>query len=135
MKKIVIAIIIILICLLLYFIVVPTFIKQSNESLINNVDNEKVLSQQEVNAFNMLFLTYEGTQKGSMLNSLISNVLSSNSEYAGEREISITFLGKNYKSSTELKSLESLIETQLTYNVNFEYDTNGIINNIQIVEQ
>ena len=86
MKKIVIAIVIVLICLLLYFIVVPLFIKQADVSSINNIDNE-VLSEQEVNAFNMLFLSYEGTQKGTMLKSLISNVESSNVEYAGEREI------------------------------------------------
>lgn len=121
----------VILALLIAFFVLKGIIYLVNSKQPTDID----LSTIEINSFNAMFMSYEGTQKGSILKSLISNVDSENTEYNGTREISINFSGKNYKTSKELSELTSLISSSSIYEVTLEYDSNQLINSIQIVEQ
>lgn len=107
----------------------------TNEDATLTTHEDMMLDELEKSTFNDKYLTYEGTQRGSMLKSLVYSVEESNSKYNGEREVTINFLGKDYKTSEELIKLSTLMKSTANYEVSCEYGSNDMVNCINIVEK
>lgn len=93
--------------------------------------NNSGMTQAELTAFNQKFTKYEGDQKGSVVRSLVQEVIASNSDdnnSDANRLISVTIGGKKLEGDNIVTS--GIINTQ-TYNVKMEY-TNGRVSNINI---
>ena len=82
------------------------------------------MSEAEITAFNNKFLKYEGNQKGTMVKSMIQEVLATNAESANNDNIQVTV-------NSEDSPITSNITNTNTYNVELEYDTaSGRVKNI-----
>ena len=93
--------------------------------------NNSGMSQAEITAFNNKFLKYEGNrQKGSVVKSLINEVLASNSD-SSLPDVTVSVDG-------EAKTSTSDIDTKKEYKVELEYentadsDNLGYVKNIKI---
>lgn len=93
--------------------------------------NNSGMTQAELTAFNQKFTKYEGKQKGSVVRSLVQEVIASNSDENNsdaKRLISVTI------GSTKLEGdkivTKDIVNTK-TYTVTMEY-TNGRVSNINI---
>ena len=84
--------------------------------------NNSGMSQAEITAYNNKFLKYEGTQKGSVVKSLVNEAISTN---ADDNLPNVTV---NEKSGTEITT--SGIQTTKSYKVTLEYGADGRVSNI-----
>lgn len=82
--------------------------------------NNSGMSQAEITAFNNKFLKYEGVQDGSVVKSLVNEVIASNSDENNPKV--------KVKGSTNIST--SGISTTQKYTVKLEYGTNGRVENI-----
>ena len=91
------------------------------------------MKEAEITAFNGKFLKYEGKQKGTMVKSLVQEVLANNAgDNNVERQVTIESAivtkantgSKNYQTSD--------VKNNTTYTVSLEYDANGLVNKIKI---
>ena len=105
---------------------------KENNKYENNEDIDDYLKKQEISAFNSMFLTYEGKQKGTQVKNLISTIQKSNKDNE-DRNIEIKYIDKEYKES-EFKDLKELIDDNENYEINCEKNSDGIINLIEINE-
>lgn len=83
--------------------------------------NNSGMTQAEITTFNNKFLKYEGTQKGSVVKSLVNEVIASNADSANPQ------VTVNSKSGKDINTSD--ITTTTTYTVKLEY-TNGRVSNI-----
>lgn len=83
--------------------------------------NNSGMSQAEITAFNNKFLKYEGTQKGSVVKSLVNEVISNNADSTNPQ------VKVNSKEGNDIKTSE--ISTTTTYTVKLEY-ANGRVSNV-----
>lgn len=91
--------------------------------------NNSGMTQAEISAFNNKFLKYEGTQKGSVIKSLVNDVIVSNAD-SNNPSIIVALDGLRIldpKNSTS--SATNNIETNKSYEVKLEY-TNGCVSKI-----
>lgn len=104
--------------------------------MIFNVAQDTVsnsgMSQAEISAFNTKFTKYEGTIKGSVVRSMIQEVIASNSDdnnISADRLISIEIAGKDVDpiSSSSIKNTKS-------YDVSVTEYTKGCVSKISITE-
>ncbi len=86
------------------------------------------MNSQEILAFNNQFASFEGTQKGSSVRSLISKVIASNATYKGSREVAIN----GEKIADNLSNYSKTINTAKDYKVTFTGYDNGLITLITI---
>jgi predicted PurR-regulated permease PerM len=110
---------------LIKWVILPMTIQKQAQDTIENVD----LNSDEINAFNVKFTAYEGTQKGSTIKALVQMVSMNNS--TSDKLVAINFNGTTY-SSTNVSSVSSLITTSNTYNVTLKYDSKGYVETISI---
>ena len=90
--------------------------------------NNSGMSQAEKTAFNNKFLKYEGEQKGSVVKSLINEVLASNADPNNS-----TRTIKFRKNDIEVDTINtSEVQTTETYTVRLEEYKNGVVSRIQI---
>ena len=97
--------------------------------------SESQMLEAERNAFNARLLMYEGTQKGSVIKTLLDSIKDINEGDYKEREIIISFKDNSYKTTRELEGLKANIIGTKSYEVSFEYNSNDIIDTINIVEK
>lgn len=83
------------------------------------------MQKQEVEMFNAQFIYYKGEQKGSSIKSLYQAVIANNQIYQNDDEKEVKI-----KGITDI----SEVETKETYNVDFNYNSAGYINEIVITE-
>lgn len=88
------------------------------------VVNGSGMTEAEITTFNSKFQKYEGSQKGSVVKSLINDILAVNSDENVENDISAGDTGTDITST-------SWINTSTTYTVTFGYD-GGRINSVTI---
>ncbi|MGN1296899.1 MAG: hypothetical protein ACI4VH_00460 [Clostridia bacterium] len=88
------------------------------------VVNGSGMTEAEITTFNSKFQKYEGSQKGSVVKSLINDILAVNSDDNDENDISAG------EDSTDITST-SWINTSTTYSVEFGYE-NGRISSVTI---
>lgn len=90
--------------------------------------NNSGMSQAEKAAFNQKFTKYEGNQKGSLVRSLMQEVMAANSdENNKDAGINIKF----YNDETEITSTAGIKSTQ-TYTIAVFYGNNGYVDQIRI---
>lgn len=114
--------------------------------------NDDVMSkfaQQEIDAFNFTFLTYQGPQTGSNINALITRLIANVKTYKNDltkvpyvcycNENKSNTLIKPEKDSSnqqnyidDLTLIKNKIEPKHTYYVDFSYQENGLIDYIHI---
>lgn len=125
--KIILAVIIAILILfgLIKWVILPITIRKQAQDSIESID----FSSAELNAFNVRFMAYEGTQKGTVIKSLIKMVSINNDD--NDKIVSIDFKGTTY-SNSNVSSVSNLIISSDTYNVKIKYDTNGYVETISI---
>jgi len=114
----------------------------------NNMQSvETAIEEQEKQIFNQKFEMYKGKQiRGNLVKNLISNVIMSNIIENNEKKVTIKLEGSkinkpsNWSAQGEsedekLSELENIIKTSEEYNVDMEYNTNGLVNIITITEK
>ena len=130
---------------------IGTYIYNASQATIT--DSITAISTQEINAFNSLFIMYEGEQTGSNIKSLILRLKSNANTYSDEREkVPYVYIDKPNETSNEsfsvmfskrsegditeyvesLNELSSKIDTAHTYYVEMSYQDNGLIDYINI---
>ena len=96
--------------------------------------NNSGMSQAEITAFNNKFLKYEGTQKGSVVKSLINEVLSTNQTLSESEKVKVTVVKKGNGTaiaSASATPTTSAVDTTQSYAVTLTY-SNGRVNQIDI---
>lgn len=83
--------------------------------------NNSGMTQAEITTFNNKFLKYEGTQKGSVVKSLVNEVIASNAD-SSNPVVKVNGTGGGITTSD--------IDTTATYTVALEYNSNGRVANI-----
>ena len=83
--------------------------------------NNSGMTQAEITTFNNKFLKYEGTQKGSVVKSLVNEVIASNAD-SSNPVVKVNGAGGGITTSD--------IDTTATYTVALEYNSNGRVANI-----
>ncbi len=82
--------------------------------------NNSGMSQAEISTFNNQFLKYEGSQKGSVVKSMINEVIASNSDSnhsSNGATVTVTLNGTKMSTITT-----SGISTSKTYTIELEYN-------------
>lgn len=95
--------------------------------------NNSGMSQAEISTFNSQFLKYEGSRKGSVVKSMINEVIASNSDDNHKNNsatVTVTYPGDtSAKTGNDITT--SGIENSKTYTVKLVY-TGGRVSNITI---
>ena len=96
-------------------------------------DANNSLSSMEITQFNTQFTQYQGSQRGSVINSLLNQVVASNAMY-DDRKVTVSGDITMDADATEVPA--SMINTSSTYMVtfNYNYDT-GLVDEIVITEE
>lgn len=93
--------------------------------------NNSGMSKAEIESFNAQFLKYEGTRKGSVVKTMVNEVIASNSDDNHKNNGATVTV--NTKSGTAITTSD--IDTTKTYTVTVAYGDNGRINNIKYSEK
>ena len=92
--------------------------------------NNSGMSQAEIATFNNQFLKYEGAQKGSVVKSMINEVIASNSD---DNHINNNAMVKvNGKEKDAITTIG--IKTSKTYNIELTYGESGRVTEINTTE-
>ena len=92
--------------------------------------NNSGMSQAELQTYNSQFLKYEGSQKGTVVKSMIQEVLAVNNNGSSVDKIKVMYGGADLAAST---NPTSGIDSSKTYTVTLEYDSNtGRVSQINI---
>ena len=87
--------------------------------------NNSGMSQAELQTFNQQFVKYEGAQKGTVVKSMMQEVLAVNANGSG---YTITVKDDNDANVTDTKD----IKAGTTYDIELQYDNNGRVSVIKI---
>lgn len=101
-------------------------LEYDEEGYINEVIIEKVVRQLDISKFNNNFKIYSGTNKGGQIIALLDNIITSNK--TKERKITVKYKETETKDESEIKNIKRDIDTFNNYEVTFEYDADGFIN-------
>ena len=91
-----------------------------------NTVNNSGMSEAEISSFNNKFLKYEGTQTGSVVKSLINEVIVTNSP--GGRTVKFKGAGNDTETTTPSTSG---VDTKKSYTVKLTY-SNGAVSSIEV---
>ena len=92
--------------------------------------NNSGMSQAELQTYNSQFLKYEGSQKGTVVKSMIQEVLAVNNNGSSVDKIKVMYGGADLAAST---NPTSGIDSSKTYTVTLEYDSStGRVSQINI---
>ena len=83
------------------------------------------MTEAELTAFNNKFLKYEGSQKGSMVKSMIQDVKSNNANASDSHTVKVTLSNAGENNSNDLTTTSS-IDSKHTYTVKMVYTSNRI---------
>ena len=85
--------------------------------------NNSGMSQAEIQTFNNKFLKYEGTRKGSVVKTLVSEVIASNAD-ANLPDVNVNGAAPTGEATKD-------IDTTKSYTVTMEYGTDGRVTNVK----
>lgn len=112
--------------------------------VVQNLNPDEALSQmdqQAVDSFNSKFVGSDGTSvRGTVVKSLLSNVITSNGANEDSLRISVTCTNStepakncaNTKESTAISTARAAVNTSHRFTVNFGYATDGRVNSVTI---
>ena len=92
-----------------------------------NTVNNSGMSEAEISSFNNKFLKYEGKQTGSVVKSLINEVIVTNSQ--GERQVKFKGVGNDTETTTPTTSG---VDTKKSYTVKLTY-SGGVVSSIEVI--
>lgn len=92
------------------------------------------MSDAQKTAFNNQFLKYEGIQKGTVVKSLVNEVLANKAD-TNNPQITVTLLPKGNGASESAVTKTSQVTNNKTYKVSVRNYTNGVVNEILLEEQ
>ena len=121
------------ILLSILIIALGVFIFNQAKSSVGNVG----LSDQEVAAFNSKWEQYEGTQMGSSVRALVTNVNNYNRTANDDRYIVIESSSKGYKKFQNQPATDyskSTYNPGTSYKITFDYTSGGLICAINIAD-
>ena len=96
--------------------------------------NNSGMSQAEITAFNNKFLKYEGTQKGSVVKSLINEVLATNQTLTEKVKVTVAKKGNGTEITTATATpTTSAVDIAQSYTVKLTY-SNGRVTQIDITK-
>lgn len=84
------------------------------------------MADKELQAFNNLFLKYQGEQRGTIAKSLIQAIESNNND--SDSEVTLEFAGMGLIRNEDLGIAVDYINNASDYQITFEYDDSGRIN-------
>lgn len=82
------------------------------------------MTEAELTAFNNKFLKYEGKQKGTMVKSMIQDVMANNANASDGHTVKVLH------GNTDITNDTSSINTKQTYTITMQYGTNNTGNRI-----
>ena len=94
--------------------------------------NNSGMSQAEITAFNNKFLKYEGTQKGSVVKSMINEVIASNSDANNSNNSATVKVKIGNGTATDAPTTKDIV-TSKTYTIEMQYN-GGRVSEIDITE-
>ena len=92
------------------------------------------MSDAQKTAFNNQFLKYEGIQKGTVVKSLVNEVLANKAD-TNNPQITVTLLPKGNGASESAVTKTSQVTNNKTYKVSVRNYTNGVVKEILLEEQ
>lgn len=104
---------------------------------LNTDDALSTMTQQEIQSFNSKFDNSTGNNRtGAIVRTLISTVITNNSQYTGDSEktVTVTYGSTTASDSATLSTLRNSINNGKRYNVTAGYTTAGTINSITITD-
>ena len=115
------------------------------QSVSGTIQDAADMSEQEINAYNQTFTTYEGNIRGSAAKSLCQAVRNHNLNAADDSEkvgVFTSSLGDDYEagqtdgtSTSDINAIRNTLQSGKTYTVSFGYDpSTGLITAVYIVE-
>lgn len=115
------------------------------QSVSGTIQDAADMSEQEINAYNQTFTTYEGSIRGSAAKSLCQAVRNHNLNAADDSEkvgVFTTSQGDDYEagqtagtSTSDINKIRNTLQSGKTYDVSFGYDpSTGLITAVYIVE-
>lgn len=129
------------ILIVIVLISIGMVIVQSSQGLVTEAQD--MTTEQEITAFNNRFTTYQGTQKGSAVQTLLNTVSTNNATNSSGRIITIIMTDsklsiekKEMSDSTELTQFGAQIVSSARYNVVMEKKSaDGYIEQISITRK
>ena len=105
---------------------------------LNTDDALSTMTQQEIQAFNTKFDNSTGLNRtGAVVRTLISTIITNNSQYAGDTEKTVKVtMGSNSEvtDAATLSTMRNSVNNGKRYNVTAGYSASGTINSITITE-
>ncbi len=152
-NRVLLIILVVIILIIIYFFIDEIIYVRTNDCL---VVNNSPMSTQEIEAFNGQFIIYSGEQTGAKLKSMIGTLIANTNTYRDDSQKIPNLIYKNsdneilYKCDKDEETfdedfLEKYVKVAGTirnfviakdnYKTEFEYQDNGLINTIIIIEE
>lgn len=110
----------------------------NNDAIGNFTDSFNNMMEEDSNytaqKINTILEVYNGSQTGTKTKDFIDKVVLSNSKYP-EYIVSISYNSSVLSSKEDLTQIKSVIEDNKTYNITFDYKSDGAIEKATIVEE
>ncbi len=96
-----------------------------------NDDNQTDTTESEKKAHNAIFELYEGTQSGSAISILLQQI-ALNNQAKNDQAITVIFDATTTNDSDRITELKQNVDSSKTYEVSFDYDSDGFISKVTI---
>ena len=126
--------------ILIFIIVISNFFNINNK-VNDNFDNDNsiieetkddVYTQYDILSFNGDLEPYKGTKNGNNVNLLLDNVISKIQKNL-DHIINVNFNSTSYTTVNDIITLKKIVDKNKNYEVYFGYDSNGFINEVNII--
>ena len=91
-----------------------------------NEKKEEIISQFEVKKFNQSYELHSGTNKGLFVTNILDTIIKSNK--TEDRKITVKYQDIETQEEAEIRNIKQKIKTMNDYDLIFEYDEYGFIN-------
>ncbi len=106
---------------------------KTNDIIDQGFDNvNDAFNKMNVDEFNFNLETYTGTQYGSSVSSLLDNVITKIKKNT-DHSITVTYGTTTTSNTDEIMNLKKQFDKKLQYEISFDYDSNGYINKVTIM--
>lgn len=99
----------------------------------SDIEIDKVYSQIEIQMFNSFFELYSGTKTGFFIEGLLDNIVTNNKTEA-QHIITVMYRDINTSNSDDIVDLKHTLEDNQEYEVSLDYDNDGFVNRVTIVD-
>lgn len=111
-------------------------VKNNSSELKNEIDEQMQgvteSDNYERKRFNIILESYVGTNYGSTVSTAIDKIVTNNKKYK-EQAIIVTYQGEKTAEASEIQKLKSKLDKLTEYEISYEYDNNGYIYQMDIL--